>query len=198
VSDQVPITALDTRYSEDQAEAMPWPRALILLERAELFWVSSVRFDGRPHVTPVVAAWMDGALYFSSGPEEQKSRNLASNPHCAVTTGCNTWNEGVDIVLHGEVEIVRDLYLLQRVADAFLAKSERLGLRGRRRRHLQRTRGCARVPAEPHAGTGLRQGQPIQPHALGLLSTLIFGNCSHVRATGSAVIGLLTDTPDHQ
>jgi general stress protein 26 len=122
VSDQLPITTLDTRYSGDQAEAMPWPQALVRLEQAELFWVSSVRVDGRPHVTPVVAAWTDGALYFSSGAEEQKSRNLAGNPRCAVTTGCNTWDEGVDIVLHGEVEIVRDLYRLQRVADAFLAK----------------------------------------------------------------------------
>jgi hypothetical protein len=39
-----------------------------------------------------------------------------------VTTGCNTWNEGIDIVLHGEVEIVRDPPLLQRVAEGFLAK----------------------------------------------------------------------------
>jgi general stress protein 26 len=122
VSDQVPITTLDTRYSGDQAEAMPWPEALVLVEEAELFWVSSVRVDGRPHVTPVVAVWTEGALWFSSGPAEQKSRNLAANPHCAVTTGSNTWDEGVDIVLHGEVEIVRDLSRLQRVADAFLTK----------------------------------------------------------------------------
>jgi pyridoxamine 5'-phosphate oxidase-like protein len=122
VSEQLPITTLDSRYSEDLAEAIPWPTALVLLEQAELFWVSSVRFDGRPHVTPVVAVWMGGALYFSSGPGEQKSRNLAANPHCAVTTGCNTWNDGVDIVLHGEVEVVRDTPQLHTVADAFFAK----------------------------------------------------------------------------
>jgi hypothetical protein len=122
VSDQMPITTLDRRYSGDQAAALPWPRAVDLLEQAELFWVSSVRPDGRPHVTPVVAVWQDGALYFSSGPEEQKSRNLAVNRHCAVTTGCNTWADGTDIVLHGDVEILRDLPELQRVADAFLTK----------------------------------------------------------------------------
>jgi nitroimidazol reductase NimA-like FMN-containing flavoprotein (pyridoxamine 5'-phosphate oxidase superfamily) len=127
VTDQVPITTLDARYSEDQAEAMPWPNALVLLEQAELFWISSVRFDGRPHVTPVVAVWMDGALYFTSGPKEQKSKNLAANPHCTAATGCNTWDEGVDIVVHGEVEIVRDLSQLQRVADAFLARTGATG-----------------------------------------------------------------------
>jgi Pyridoxamine 5'-phosphate oxidase len=119
---QSPRTTLDARYSEENAQAAPWPDAVAHLERAGLFWVSTVRADGRPHVTPVVAVWMDGALYFTSGPGEQKSRNLAANSQCAVTTGCNTWDEGFDIVLHGEAVVVRDLLLLQRVADAFLAK----------------------------------------------------------------------------
>ena len=119
---QSPRATLDARYSEENAQATPWTDAVTRLEAAGLFWVSTVRSDGRPHVTPVVAVWMDGALYFSSGPGEQKSRNLAANQHCAVTTGCNTWNEGFDIVLHGEAVVVRDLPLLRRVADAFLAK----------------------------------------------------------------------------
>jgi Pyridoxamine 5'-phosphate oxidase len=117
-----PVAFLDGRYSEEDAQATPWPDAVAQLEKAGLFWVSSVRTDGRPHVTPVVAVWVDGALYFSSGPGEQKSKNLAANRHCAVTTGCNTWDQGFDIVLHGEAVIVRDLPLLQQVADAFLAK----------------------------------------------------------------------------
>src|SRR3974377_272838 len=122
VSEQVPITTLDTRYSDDGAEAILWPNALALLEQAGLYWVSTVRPDGRPHVTPVVAVWMDGALYFGSGPGEQKSRNLAANRHCAVTTGCHSRLEGVDVVLHGDVEVVRDLAQLQRVADAYFGK----------------------------------------------------------------------------
>jgi nitroimidazol reductase NimA-like FMN-containing flavoprotein (pyridoxamine 5'-phosphate oxidase superfamily) len=122
VSEHMPTTTMDTRYSQDGADAIAWPTARDLVERAGLFWVSSVRDDGRPHVTPVVAVWMDGALYFGSGPQEQKSRNLAANPRCAVTTGRNAWNEGVDIVLHGDADIVRDLAQLQQVADAFFAK----------------------------------------------------------------------------
>jgi hypothetical protein len=122
MGNQSPLTTLDARYSEDDARATPWPDAVSMLEQAGLFWVSTVRGDGRPHVTPVVGVWVDGALYFSSGPGEQKSRNLAANRQCAVTTGCNTWNQGFDIVLQGEAVVVRDLVLLQRVADAFLAK----------------------------------------------------------------------------
>ncbi len=97
--DQSPLTMLDARYSDENAEATPWPDAASVLEEAGLFWVSTVRADGRPHVTPVVGVWLDGALYFSSGPGEQKSKNLAANRQCAVTTGCNAWNRGFDIVL---------------------------------------------------------------------------------------------------
>ena len=122
MSNDVPRTTLDPRYSEPDAEATPWPDAVIHLEQAGLFWVSTVRADGRPHVTPVVAVWTNGALYFTSGPSEQKSRNLAANGHCAVTTGCNTWNDGLDLVLHGDAVVVHDLALLRQVADAFLAK----------------------------------------------------------------------------
>ena len=52
-----PVTSLDARYSEENAQPTPWPDAVTHLERAGLFWVSSVRADGRPHVTPVVAVW---------------------------------------------------------------------------------------------------------------------------------------------
>jgi hypothetical protein len=122
VQSRSPMAALDTRYSGENAQATPWPDAVTRLEKAELFWVSTVRPDGRPHVTPVVGVWMDGAFYFSSGAGEQKSRNLAASRQCAVITGCNAWNDGFDIVLHGEAAVVRDLPLLQRVADTFLAK----------------------------------------------------------------------------
>jgi Pyridoxamine 5'-phosphate oxidase len=118
----VPRTTLDTRYSEEDAQATLWPDAVTHLEQAGLFWVSTVRADGRPHVTPVVAVWTDGARYLTSGQNEQKSRNLAANRNCAVTTGCNTWDEGLDLVLQGDVVVVHDLPLLRRVADAFLAK----------------------------------------------------------------------------
>jgi Pyridoxamine 5'-phosphate oxidase len=122
MQNQSPRAALDARYSDQNAQAAPWPDAVALLKQAGLFWVSTVRPDGRPHVTPVVAVWMDGALYFTSGAGEQKSKNLAASRHCAVTTGCNIWNEGFDIVLHGEAVVVRDRPLLRQVAGAFLAK----------------------------------------------------------------------------
>ena len=64
------------------------------MQTAELFWISTVRPDGRPHVTPLVAVWVDRAIHFHTGAEEQKFANLRTNPHVVLTTGCNQWDRG--------------------------------------------------------------------------------------------------------
>ena len=35
------------------------------------------------------------------GPEEQKAQNLAHSTAVTVTTGVNTWNDGLDVVVEG-------------------------------------------------------------------------------------------------
>jgi nitroimidazol reductase NimA-like FMN-containing flavoprotein (pyridoxamine 5'-phosphate oxidase superfamily) len=65
-----PVAGLDARFSSDGATATPWSQARDGLEAAEVYWLSTVRPDGRPHVTPLIAVWLDGALYFCTGPTE--------------------------------------------------------------------------------------------------------------------------------
>ena len=55
-------------------------------------WLATVRPDGRPHVTAVGAAWSEGTFYFTSGNSTRKSKNLAENPHCVITTAA----DGID------------------------------------------------------------------------------------------------------
>jgi hypothetical protein len=81
-----PVTELDARYGEEGVSAVPWREAERTLATAELSWLSTVRPDGQPHVTPLITAWHDGALWITTGPEEQKARNLAANPRCTLTT----------------------------------------------------------------------------------------------------------------
>jgi hypothetical protein len=45
-----PVTELDTRFSDEDAVATDWEETRRVLEDAELFWISTVRADGRPHV----------------------------------------------------------------------------------------------------------------------------------------------------
>jgi hypothetical protein len=73
-------------------------------------------------VTPLIAVWDDDALYFCTGPQERKARNLAANSQCVVTTGRDSLDEGLDVVVEGEAVAVTDELLLRRLAAAYEAK----------------------------------------------------------------------------
>lgn len=117
-----PVTEVDPRFSDPDAVATEWTETLRVIEAAELFWITTVRPDGRPHVTPLVAVWLDEALHFCTGPQEQKALNLRANPHVALTTGCNGWEDGIDVVVEGDAVQVTDAGELRRLADAWTAK----------------------------------------------------------------------------
>jgi hypothetical protein len=117
-----PVTTLDTTYSDPAATPVAWADAQRAIETAELFWISTVRADGRPHVTPVVAAWAQDAIWFSTGADEMKFANLSVNPHVVLTTGCNQWDRGLDIVVEGDAVRVTDDAVLSYVAAAFTVR----------------------------------------------------------------------------
>jgi len=117
-----PETTLDRRLSDPEAEATGWAETKQALDAAQLFWIATVRSDGRPHVTPLVAVWVDEALYFTTGPNEQKAVNLRHNRQVTLTTGCNEWERGIDVVLEGEAERVTEQPLLARLAEAWADK----------------------------------------------------------------------------
>src|SRR6478735_2115686 len=81
-----PPAELDARFSSPTATPSTWEAARESLARAEIYWLTTVRSDGRPHVTPLVAVWQGEALYFCTGPTEQKAINLAHNAYCILTT----------------------------------------------------------------------------------------------------------------
>ena len=117
-----PVTSLDQRFSDPAAAATSWDTTRRALETAEMFWISTVRADGRPHVTPLVAVWADGALYFCTGGAEQKALNLRANPHVVLTSGGNGWDEGLDVMVEGDAVLVTDSGTLSRLARAWAAK----------------------------------------------------------------------------
>ena len=119
---RTPDTKLDTRFSERDAVATGWEETQRVLEQADLFWISTVRADGRPHVTPLVAVWLDDAIHFATGPSEQKAVNLRTNRHVILTTGCNQWEGGLDVVVEGQALQVTDEGLLARLAAVWATK----------------------------------------------------------------------------
>ena len=71
-----PIGVVNPDFSEPDATAPPWSQIDEALAQAEMFWLSTVRRDGRPHVTPLPAIWHGGALHICTGDVEQKAVNL--------------------------------------------------------------------------------------------------------------------------
>jgi len=89
-----PRTELDTRFSEPAAQPTSWEDTLEAIKQAEIFWIS----------------------------DEQKARNLASNPRVALTTGANDWQKGLDVVVEGDAARVTDAQQLDRLAAAWAQK----------------------------------------------------------------------------
>jgi hypothetical protein len=118
MTDQAPAdtTNLD-RYGHD---ALPWSRPRDLLAGAPAgpggsYFLGTTRPDGRPHAAAVGAVWLDGDLYFTSGPGARKARNLAASSACTIAVGL----EGIDLVLEGDATRVTDAPTLERLAALY-------------------------------------------------------------------------------
>ena len=117
-----PTAQLHEGFSEPGATAPPWAAVVDVLSESEMFWLSTVRRDGRPHVTPLPAIWLEGTLHFCAGSLEQKTKNLESNPRCILTTGTNQLRSGLDVVVEGTAARVADAAQLQRLAALWKSK----------------------------------------------------------------------------
>ncbi len=117
-----PAAGLDARFSDPGSAATTWDDTRRVLEAAQLFWITTVLADRRPHVSPLVAVWLEDTLYFSTGGTEQKALNLRTNTNVVLTTGCNSWDHGLDVVVEGPATQVTDDTLLARLAAAWSVK----------------------------------------------------------------------------
>jgi general stress protein 26 len=117
-----PTAELNEGFSEPGATARPWAEVAEVLAESEMFWLSTVRTDGRPHVTPLPAIWWDGTLHFCAGSLEQKTKNLERNPRCILTTGTNELRSGLDVVVEGAADRVTNNATLEQLAAIWNAK----------------------------------------------------------------------------
>src|SRR3954451_18864552 len=112
-------------YGHPSADAPAWADVEHRLAEAQLYWVVTVRGDGRPHAVPICGVWRDGAFFFCTGDAEQKMRNLEHDPHVVVTAGplgAEGWGSGKDVAVEGVATRVEDAGLLRTLADAWTEK----------------------------------------------------------------------------
>jgi Pyridoxamine 5'-phosphate oxidase len=118
MTDRAPVEVTNlVRYG---SPALPWSRPRDLLaagtpQRDIPFFLGTTRPDGRPHAAGIGALWLDGDLYFTSGPGTRKSGNLAANPACTISARL----EGIDLVLEGEATRVTDRPTLEEAAGRY-------------------------------------------------------------------------------
>jgi hypothetical protein len=99
---------------------LPWSWAEEKLASSRNYWLSSVWPDGRPHAMPVWGMWHQDALWFSSGRESRKARNLASDRRCVMTTE----DARNPVILEGVAELLIDSVALATMLALENAKYE--------------------------------------------------------------------------
>jgi PPOX class probable F420-dependent enzyme len=70
--------------------------------------VATVDEAGRPHVVPVCQAVADGKIYFASGSDARKIKNLAANPRVALTVDLysEAWSHLKGVMVQGDAALI--------------------------------------------------------------------------------------------
>ena len=99
---------------------LPWSWAEARLTTARNFWLATVRPDGRPHLMPIWAVYLEGVIYFSCGGESRKAKNLRTDPRCVIAAEVTGKPAGVSV--EGTAAVVRDSTLIARIAAIYTEK----------------------------------------------------------------------------
>lgn len=78
-------------------------------------WLTTINEDGRPHVTPVGALWVDGAFWFQTGAGTKKARNVARDPRCSIAISILD----ADVVVEGDARRVTEPNAVAKIAKAW-------------------------------------------------------------------------------
>lgn len=81
--------------------ALSWADVQARVAEAEDFLLATTDPDGRPHVVPVLAVWLEGTICFVTFRQSRKTRNLERNDGCAVTVP----GPDADLVLEGAAQL---------------------------------------------------------------------------------------------
>ena len=116
----------------EESETTPWEMAQERLanpEHERTSWLATTRPDGRPHLMPLIAFWIDGALHIVVGEGTRKARNLSENGQCVVATSSTTL-PSIDIVVEGRADPVSEEETVRHLAEILNAKNWPLEAKG--------------------------------------------------------------------
>ena len=108
---------------EDEEGMLDWSYVREMMETNLVYWVCSVRPNGRPHASPIWGVWVDDRFFFEGSPETRRGRNIAENPAVSVHT-----ERGDEVVIiEGDVVTVEkpDPELGRRLSAAYAKYKEK-------------------------------------------------------------------------
>jgi len=106
-------------FPKSKKGLLPWSWAEQRLKKSHNYWITTVKPDGSPHTMVVWGLWQDGRFLFSTGSKSRKTRNLAENPHCIVSTE----NAAEAIIVEGIAEMAEEA-ARQKLLPAYERKYE--------------------------------------------------------------------------
>ena len=109
----------ETSLVQDETRTTSWEVARERLanpENQRTSWLATTRPDGRPHLVPVIAFWIEGAIHIVAGEKTLKARNLAANGRCVVAMS-TTKLPSLDIVLEGQAGPLSDDGAIRHIAE---------------------------------------------------------------------------------
>lgn len=71
-------------YVDKPVSYVEWSWVAAQLTDSQNYWLCSVRPDGRPHVVPRWAVYVDGRIYYDGSPETRHAQNIDSNSNVSV------------------------------------------------------------------------------------------------------------------
>jgi nitroimidazol reductase NimA-like FMN-containing flavoprotein (pyridoxamine 5'-phosphate oxidase superfamily) len=71
-------------YVDKPVSYVDWDWVVSQLTEAKNYWLCSVRPDGRPHVIPCWAVFVDGRIYYDGSPETRHNQNIEANPNMSI------------------------------------------------------------------------------------------------------------------
>jgi nitroimidazol reductase NimA-like FMN-containing flavoprotein (pyridoxamine 5'-phosphate oxidase superfamily) len=71
-------------YADAPTSEVSWHYVETRLCEAKNYWLASVRPNGRPHVVPRWAVYVDGKIWYDGSPETRHARNLEKNENVVL------------------------------------------------------------------------------------------------------------------
>jgi hypothetical protein len=97
---------------------LAWNDVRKCFDKEKWYWVGTTRNEGRAHIRPVLAIWLNDKIYSTTSPNARKGRNLEQHNNCAIAAR----GKAMDIVVEGSTRWIDDTRILRRVVKAYKGK----------------------------------------------------------------------------